>query len=268
MTPEERAELEALKAKSDLSTEEKARLEALLQKEKGSDKQYSEDYVKELRQEAAKYRTKAKETEALLAKFDGIDPEQIKQILEDKKASEQKKLEEKGEFEKLRQQMKEQFDKDLQAERERQAALEADKKALEYELNNTMVENQVTAAAAAAKAINTKVVEMIAKQSLKVKVEDGRKIVEVVDAKGDVRFDIRTGKPLTVTQLLEEMKQSEEYAHLFAGAKVGGGSGSTTFNGQRIENPWKKETLNLTMQGKIVRDNPELAKRLKAEAGV
>ncbi|MCR4398940.1 MAG: DUF4355 domain-containing protein [Firmicutes bacterium] len=32
-------------------------------------------------------------------------------------------------------------------------------------------------------------------------------------------------------------------------------------------NPWKKETFNLTMQAKILRENPALAARLKAEAG-
>lgn len=33
-------------------------------------------------------------------------------------------------------------------------------------------------------------------------------------------------------------------------------------------NPWKKETYNLTEQGKIIRENPELAQKLKAQAGV
>ncbi len=31
-------------------------------------------------------------------------------------------------------------------------------------------------------------------------------------------------------------------------------------------NPWKKETFNLTEQGRILRDNPELAKQLQAQA--
>lgn len=33
-------------------------------------------------------------------------------------------------------------------------------------------------------------------------------------------------------------------------------------------NPWKKETFNLTMQGQILRDNPELAKQLQESAGI
>lgn len=46
----------------------------------------------------------------------------------------------------------------------------------------------------------------------------------------------------------------------------GGGAGSKGGSGQ--VNPWKKETFNLTEQGRITRDNPELAKQLKAAAGV
>lgn len=40
--------------------------------------------------------------------------------------------------------------------------------------------------------------------------------------------------------------------------KGGGGTG---------ENPWKTETFNLTKQAQIMRDNPELAKQLAAQAG-
>ena len=37
---------------------------------------------------------------------------------------------------------------------------------------------------------------------------------------------------------------------------------------QTPENPWKKETFNLTKQGEIYRKDPDLAAKLKAEAGV
>lgn len=49
-----------------------------------------------------------------------------------------------------------------------------------------------------------------------------------------------------------------------AGTVVGNGGG----NGQATTNPWKAGSFNLTQQGQIIRTNPELAKRLKAEAGV
>ena len=37
---------------------------------------------------------------------------------------------------------------------------------------------------------------------------------------------------------------------------------------QTQENPWKKETFNLTKQGELLRNDPDSAARLKAEAGV
>lgn len=37
---------------------------------------------------------------------------------------------------------------------------------------------------------------------------------------------------------------------------------------QAQENPWKRETFNLTKQGELLRKDPDLAARLKAEAGV
>ena len=37
---------------------------------------------------------------------------------------------------------------------------------------------------------------------------------------------------------------------------------------QTPENPWKKETWNLTKQGEITKKDPDLAAKLKAEAGV
>jgi hypothetical protein len=33
-------------------------------------------------------------------------------------------------------------------------------------------------------------------------------------------------------------------------------------------NPWKPETFNLTLQGKMLADDPAKAQRMKAEAGI
>lgn len=67
----------------------------------------------------------------------------------------------------------------------------------------------------------------------------------------------------------EEIRQdAEELKKLLgaAGKTVGGGTNPPAGTG--IENPWKKETFNLTKQGEILKTNPALAQRLMAEAGV
>lgn len=67
----------------------------------------------------------------------------------------------------------------------------------------------------------------------------------------------------------EEIRQdAEELKKLLgaAGKTVGGGTNPPAGTG--IENPWKKETFNLTKQAEILKTNPALAQKLMAEAGV
>lgn len=268
LTEQERKELEALKAKEDLTADEKARLDALLLKEKGEGKTFSEDYVKGLRAESAKYRTKVRELEEKMAKFDEIDPDEYRQLKQSQKEAENKKLEEKGEFEKLKGQMVESHQKELDKLQGEIENLKQQIAGSEGELNTTILQHEIAVAAATAKAINPKLVEMVAMQQMKVeKGEDGRRVIKVLDADGNRRMDVKTGEPLTITQVIEEMKMTPDYAHLFAGGKAGGGSSTTLFDGKRIDNPWKQDSFNLTLQGKIMKDDPDMAARLKAEAG-
>ncbi|MCM1564917.1 MAG: phage scaffolding protein [Dehalobacter sp.] len=67
-----------------------------------------------------------------------------------------------------------------------------------------------------------------------------------------------------LTDQLEALKKSDAY--LFDQAL--GGQTPPNYGGGSpgVKNPWKKETFNLTDQGKILRENPELAKQLQAAA--
>jgi hypothetical protein len=267
MTDAEKKELEALKSKKDATDEDKKRIAELEAKDK--EKTYSEDYVKSLRTENAKYRTKAKELEERMAKLEAIDADEYETLKKEKAESETKKLEAKGDFEKLRVQLADTHKKELEKKDAEKAELVAKMGVLEAELNKTILGNEISVAATVAKAINPKLVEMVALQSCKVDLtEDGRRVIKVLDGEGNAKTDIKTGQLYSIPQLLEDMKQSQEYAHLFAGSKAGTGSGSmVAFGTQRIANPWKKESFNLTLQGQIIKENPELANRLKAEAG-
>lgn len=73
------------------------------------------------------------------------------------------------------------------------------------------------------------------------------------------------GENLTgLTDQLEALKKSDAYLfeQALGGATPPNGGGSSPGG----KNPWKKETFNLTEQGKILRENPELAKQLQAAA--
>lgn len=65
---------------------------------------------------------------------------------------------------------------------------------------------------------------------------------------------------------LKAIQQSDPYLFGEPG-KVGSGTNPPGAGGAEV-NPWKKETFNLTQQAKVLRENPALAARLKAEAGV
>lgn len=71
---------------------------------------------------------------------------------------------------------------------------------------------------------------------------------------------------LGIDEQLKALQQSDPYLFGDSG-KVGGGTNPPGVGDPEV-NPWKPETFNLTMQGKILREDPAKAARMKAEAGV
>lgn len=64
-------------------------------------------------------------------------------------------------------------------------------------------------------------------------------------------------------------KVAEDYPELKINYNVGGGgSNPSDFNNSSMPNPYKKETLNLTRQMQLEQNNPTLAAKFKAEAGL
>jgi len=71
---------------------------------------------------------------------------------------------------------------------------------------------------------------------------------------------------LGLNDQLKAIKESDPY--LFGDSKKIGDGTNPPGAGDPEVNPWKKETWNLTLQGKILREDPAKATRMKAEAGV
>ena len=65
---------------------------------------------------------------------------------------------------------------------------------------------------------------------------------------------------------LKTLKETDPYLFGESG-KVGGGTNPPGAGNPEV-NPWKKETWNLTLQGKILKEDPAKATRMKAEAGI
>lgn len=78
-------------------------------------------------------------------------------------------------------------------------------------------------------------------------------------------FD-KDGQPIGVDDIIKPIKTSSP--HLF---KVDQGGGYNPAGGQGAggtNNPWKKESYNLTEQGRILKTDPAQAKQLAAAAGI
>lgn len=185
-------------------------------------KTYDEAYVKSLREEAAKYRVKAKELEdkvstlpneitAKVLKALGLEPDPEKN-----------------------------FDQQLQ---------EANRKAQEAEQKA----NQ--------RLINAEVKLLAAEMGL----IDADAALALMD-KANVEVD-ESGNVIGVKEALEALVETKPWLKKAEAKPVGSGTNPPGAGGAE-PNPWKKETFNLTQQAKILRENPALAARLKAEAGV
>lgn len=77
-------------------------------------------------------------------------------------------------------------------------------------------------------------------------------------------------KEVAISDFLSSLKEQPRYQNQFK-ANGANGSGSTPSQGSGgsgTVNPWKRESFNLTLQGKLIKENPTLAASMKAAAGV
>jgi len=118
---------------------------------------------------------------------------------------------------------------------------------------------------------NTELTEKIKKYALKAKLTeagalDSDYLIYKQGGLDKFNFD-KDGNPVGIDDVLKPLRES--LPHLFKteskpnGYNPAGGSGSGS-----IVNPWKKESFNMTEQGKILRNDPVQAKQLASAAGI
>jgi hypothetical protein len=170
------------------------------------------------RNEVLKEAKKAKE---YARKFEGIDPERYKALETAAEEAERKRAEAVGDWKAREAQLLEKVQKDIEARDSRINTLSS-------ALERRLVDAEATAALAAAKG-SPKVLLPHIKSHVKVVEEDGEYVVHVVDAKGNQRIGDAKGSPMTISQLVEEMKADPEFARNFDGSGSSGG-GATKSN--------------------------------------
>lgn len=158
----------------------------------------------------------------------GKTDEEIAALLEDQEKKAQTDAERKGEWEKLRTQMNEKHQAELAKKDE---AVGSMRKALERHL----VDAAATAAIASADGVPDLLLPHV-QRHVKVIEEDGEFTVKVVDAKGDPRVNGK-GEPLTISDLVSEMRQSEIFGRAFKGdGKSGSGTPPNNKGGATPQN--------------------------------
>lgn len=202
------------------------------------------------------------DTKALWA---GLDPADVRTLVEKRKDIEAQKTKDKGEIESLVTErtaaMKAAHDAEL-------ARIKAVAEASTAELTKIKVDQSLVAAATKHGLRPTAQPDLIGR---------GRAVFTLND-KGELEAKGPDGKtlygkgaePLTPEEWVESL--AKEATHLFepskGGGTPGGGGGTGGNKGGTGTNPFARETFNLTAQTSLLRTDPQTARRLAAEAGV
>lgn len=127
--------------------------------------------------------------------------------------------------------------------------------------------------------INSKIAEIVkANKELTEKFDAAEKKATLLEKRATAASLIKKAglkdKAMNLVQLdaenLEDCvnKIAEEYPELKVNFNVGSSSNPGNLNNSSMPNPYKKETLNLTKQMLLEQNNPSLAAKFKAEAGI
>lgn len=107
-------------------------------------------------------------------------------------------------------------------------------KALTGQLYSLLVTNAATNALVEAKALNPKLVMPFIKEQVQVSEEDGKFKVNVVNSDSkDIRFSGVTGDPMSIKELVAEMKTNEQYMPLFQSDSHSGAGGDPHKTGRK-----------------------------------
>jgi len=148
----------------------------------------------------------------------------------------------------------------------REAELLQGNEKLKAQLENVLVTNEIMGAIGRAKG-NSDLLMPHVRTQVKLIEENGEQVARVIDKAGNARISGAEGDFMNIEQLLGELKESETFAPCFEGSRAtGSGAGGSGSGGAGGDNPFSKDTLNLTEQARLKRVDPVAAERLKKAA--
>jgi hypothetical protein len=199
-------------------------------------------------------------------RFDGIDPDQVRKLTEEKERLE---LLAQGHKPEEVEKIVEGRLKTAKAEWDKQfSALMTERDGLNARLTAIQIDQGVITVATKRRLRPTAIADITARARTVFRLVDGAPRAYEADGK-----TVRVGKdgmsPMTLEEWVDQ--QVAEAPHLFesnaGGGAAGDASGGGSARGNRsVKNPFRKETWNLTEQMKLLKSDPALAARLKAAA--
>ena len=195
-----------------------------------------------------------------LKRFDGIDPDAVRQLAEENKSLRTATLSEdaKREMEAQVKTAKSAFEKQL-------AAVAGERDTLTGRLTAIQIDQAVVTEATKRGLRATALPDITARARQSFKLVNG--VPQSFEADGQTA---RMGKdgvsPMTLAEWVDALVS--DAPHLFEANAGGGaaGSGSGGAGNRSVKNPFRKDSWNLTEQMKLQKSDPQLAARLKASA--
>jgi hypothetical protein len=196
-------------------------------------------------------------------RFEGIDPDEVRKLAEEKRRLEEAQQLKGGEVDKVVENRlktaKTEWDKQFNA-------VTSERDSLNARLTAIQIDQGVITVATKKGLRPTAIPDITARARIVFKLVDGAP--RAYEADGQT---VRVGKdgitPMTLDEWVDQ--QVADAPHLFetnsgSGAASNGSGGAA--NNRSVKNPFRKETWNLTEQMKLQKTDPQLAARLKAAA--
>ncbi len=206
----------------------------------------------------------ARERDELKKRFEGIDPEEVRKLAEEKRRLEEAQQLKAGEVDRV----VENRVKSLKAEWDKQlSVVTAECDSLTARLTAIQIDQGIITAATKRGLRATAIPDITARARVVFKLVNGSPRAFESDGQS-VRYGRDGVTPMTLEEWVDA--QVADAPHLFesnaGGGAAGNGAGGAAGSGRSVKNPFRKESWNLTEQMKLQKADPQLAARLKAAA--
>ena len=193
-------------------------------------------------------------------RFDGIDPDDVRAQLEQRRKLEEAQALKAGEFEKILESraraQKAEFEKQL-------TTITGERDALNAKLTHVQIDQGVIVAGTKRGLRPSAIPDLTARARNAFKLVNG--IPRAFETDGST---VRAGRDGITPMSLDEWVESQisDAPHLFEPSVGSGASGNSGAAPNESINPWKRESWNLTKQGEILRQDPARARALQSFA--